>query len=82
MSESMQEKQGESITTQICFVTLFVCLFLSAGFSWGTFEHLRNLDAKINVRDSIILRMEQHQEHQDSIMFEHLDKWLNKIYKQ
>lgn len=82
MSDTNMQEKNESITTQICFVTLFVCLFLSAGFSWGTFEHLRNLDAKIKVRDSIILRMEQHQEHQDSIMFEHLDKWLNKIYKQ
>lgn len=77
----MQENK-ESTTTQIWFVILFTCLFLSTTFSWGAYEHLKKLDAKIKARDSIILRMEQHQEHQDSIMYDHLDKWINKIYKQ
>ena len=75
------KKETTDITTQICFVLLFSLLFLTAGFSYGTHQRVEALDEKIQIRDSIILRMEQHQEHQDSIMYDHLDKWLNKIYK-
>jgi hypothetical protein len=79
----MQEKEKEttSITTQICFVILFGCLFLAAGFSFETNRTVQTLNEKMKVRDSLILRMEQHQERQDSIMFYYLDKWIDKMYK-
>jgi hypothetical protein len=60
---------------------LFGLLFLAAGFSFETRQRVEALDEKIQIRDSIILRMEQHQERQDSIMFDYLDKWFDKMYR-
>ena len=77
-----QDKEPASITETICFILLFGLLFLAAGLSYGTHERIETLDQKIQIRDSIILRMEKHQERQDSIMFDYLDKWIIKIYKQ
>ena len=73
-----KEKEPESITTQICFVLLFSLLFLAAGFSYGTHQRVEALDEKIQIRDSIILRMEKYKEHQDSVMFYYLDKWIER----
>lgn len=75
-----QDKEPASITETICFVLLFGLLFLAAGFSFGTHQRVEALDEKIQIRDSIILRMEKHQERQDSIMFDYLDKWFDKMY--
>lgn len=72
------EKETTDITTQICFVLLFTLLFLAAGFSYGTHQRVEALDEKIQIRDSIILRMEKHMEHQDSVMFYYLDKWIER----
>ena len=77
-----QDKEPASITETICFILLFGLLFFAAGLSYGTHERIETLDQKIQIRDSIILRMEKHQERQDSIMFDYLDKWITKIYKQ
>jgi uncharacterized protein HemX len=76
-----QDKEPASITEQICFVLLFSLLFLAAGFSYGTQQRVEALDEKIQIRDSIILRMEKHQERQDSIMFDYMDKWIEKMYR-
>ena len=76
-----QDKEPASITETICFVLLFGLLFLAAGFSFGTHQRVEALDQKIQIRDSIILRMEKHQERQDSIMFDYLDKWFDKMYR-
>ena len=76
-----QEKEPASITETICFILLFGLLFLAAGFSFGTHQRVEALDEKIQIRDSIILRMEKHQERQDSIMFDYLDKWFDKMYR-
>lgn len=76
-----QDKEPASITETICFVLLFGLLFLAAGFSLGTHQRVEALDEKIQIRDSIILRMEKHQERQDSIMFDYLDKWFDKMYR-
>ena len=76
-----QDKEPASITETICFVLLFGLLFLAAGFSFGTHQRVEALDEKIQIRDSIILRMEKHQERQDSIMFDYLDKWFDKMYQ-
>ena len=76
-----QDKEPASITETICFVLLFGLLFLAAGLSYGTHERIETLDQKIQIRDSIILRMEKHQERQDSIMFDYLDKWFDKMYR-
>lgn len=73
----MNKKTKEFIMSTIAFT----CLFLSVAFSWGAFEHAKNIDEKLQMRDSIILKMQHYQEHRDSIMFEHLDKWINQIYK-
>ena len=77
----VQDKEPASITETICFVLLFGLLFLAAGFSFGTHQRVEALDEKIQIRDSIILRMEKHQERQDSIMFDYLDKWFDKMYR-
>ena len=76
-----QDKEPASITETICFILLFGLLFLAAGLSYGTHERIETLDQKIQIRDSIILRMEKHQERQDSIMFEYVDKWIDRIVK-
>jgi hypothetical protein len=76
-----QDKEPASITETICFILLFGLLFLAAGFSFGTHQRVEALDEKIQIRDSIILRMEKHQERQDSIMFDYLDKWFDKMYR-
>ena len=76
-----QDKEPASITETICFVLLFGLLFLAAGFSFGTHQRVEALDEKIQIRDSIILRMEKHQERQDSIIFDYLDKWFDKMYR-
>lgn len=76
-----QDKEPASITKTICFILLFGLLFLAAGLSYGTHERIETLDQKIQIRDSIILRMEKHQERQDSIMFDYLDKWFDKMYR-
>ena len=76
-----KDKEPASITETICFILLFGLLFLAAGFSFGTHQRVEALDEKIQIRDSIILRMEKHQERQDSIMFDYLDKWIDKIYR-
>lgn len=76
-----QEKEPSNIMEQICFVLLFSMLFLAAGFSFGTHQRVEALDEKIQIRDSIILRMEKHQERQDSIMFDYMDKWIEKMYR-
>jgi hypothetical protein len=76
-----QDKEPASITETICFILLFGLLFLAAGLSYGTHERIETLDQKIQIRDSIILRMEKHQERQDSIMFDYLDKWFDKMYR-
>jgi len=76
-----QDKEPASITETICFILLFGLLFLAAGFSFGTHQRVEALDQKIQIRDSIILRMEKHQERQDSIMFDYLDKWFDKMYR-
>ena len=76
-----QDKEPASITETICFVLLFGLLFLAAGFSFGTHQRVEALDQKIQIRDSIILRMEKHQERQDSIMFDYPDKWFDKMYR-
>jgi hypothetical protein len=72
------KKETTDITTQICFVLLFILLFLAAGFSYGAHQRVEALDEKIQIRDSIILRMEKHMEHQDSVMFYYLDKWIER----
>ena len=76
-----QDKELESIMGTIFFILLFALLFLAAGLSYGTHERIETLDQKIQIRDSIILRMEKHQERQDSIMFEYVDKWIDRIVK-
>jgi hypothetical protein len=76
-----QDKEPASITETICFILLFGLLFLAAGFSFGTHQRVEALDEKIQIRDSIILRMEKHQERQDSIMFDYLDKLFDKMYR-
>ena len=76
-----QDKEPASITETICFILLFGLLFLAAGLSYGTHNRIEILDQKIQIRDSIILRMEKHQEWQDSIMFDYLDKWFDKMYR-
>ena len=76
-----QDKEPESIMGTIFFILLFSLLFLAAGLSYGTHERIETLDQKIQIRDSIIVRMEKHQERQDSIMFEYVDKWIDRIVK-
>ena len=76
-----KDKEPASITETICFILLFGLLFLAAGLSYGTHERIETLDQKIQIRDSIILRMEKYQERQDSIMFDYLDKWFDKMYR-
>ena len=76
-----QDKEPASITETTCFIFLFFLLFLAAGLSYGTHERIETLDQKIQIRDSIILQMEKHQERQDSIMFDYLDKWIDRIVK-
>ena len=76
-----QDKEPASIIETICFMLLSGLLFLAAGFSFGTHQRVEALDEKIQIRDSIILRMEKHQERQDSIMFDYLDKWFDKMYR-
>lgn len=46
----------------------------------NTKSRLIRLEEKIQVRDSIILRMQDAQERQDSVMFDYLDKWINRLY--
>ena len=76
-----QDKELESIMGTVFFILLFALLFLAAGLSYGTYERIETLDQKIQIRDSIILQMEKHQERQDSIMFDYLDKWIDRIVK-
>ena len=46
----------------------------------NTKSRLIRLEEKIQVRDSIILRMQDAQERQDSVMFDYLDKWIYRLY--
>ena len=43
-------------------------------------SRLIRLEEKIQVRDSVILRMQDAQERQDSVMFDYLDKWIYRLY--
>jgi hypothetical protein len=73
----MKDKIREFIMSTIAFT----CLFLSVVYSWGAFEHAKNIDAKLRMRDSIILKMQHYQEHRDSITYDYLDKWINKLHE-
>lgn len=75
----MEEQKQTNIMEQVCFALLFGLLFLSAGFSFSTHQRVENLNKKIQIRDSIILRMEQYQERRDSMMYEYVDKCFNRM---
>ena len=72
------EKNIEKTALYLVLATLlFLAIVTSTAAGWRVEE----LNKKIQTRDSIIIRMEQHQEQQDSIMFEYVDKWIDRIVK-
>lgn len=67
-----EKKETSDITTQICFVILFSCLFLSVAFSWEANHEIKTLNEKIQIRDTIYMKLLHHNDRMDSITYHHL----------
>ena len=72
-----EKKETSDITTQICFVILFSCLFLSVAFSWEAKNKIETLNEKIQIRDTIYMRLLHHNDRMDSIAYNHLYELIN-----
>lgn len=73
-----EKKETSDITTQICFVILFSCLFLSVAFSWEAKNKIEILNEKVQIRDTIYMKLLHHNDRMDSIAYHHLDNLINK----
>ena len=72
-----EKKETSDITTQICFVILFSCLFLSVAFSWEAKNKIETLNEKIQIRDTIYMKLLHHNDRMDSIAYHHLNELIN-----
>ena len=71
----------ENIEKTALYLVLATLLFLAIVSSTAAGWRVEELNNKIQTRDSIIIRMEQYEEKQDSLMFEYVDKWIDRIVK-
>lgn len=65
---------SENVIDQMIFVVCFLLLIVSAGYSFITGYHLKALDEKIQVRDSLMIRQQQYIEQRDSAMFNLIER--------
>ena len=72
-----EKKETSDITTQICFVLLFSSLFLSVAFSWEADHEIKTLNEKIQIRDTIYMKLLHHNDRMDSIAYHHLYELIN-----
>ena len=72
-----EKKETSDITTQICFVILFGSLFLSVAFSWEANHEIKTLNEKIQIRDTIYMKLLHHNDRMDSIAYHHLYELIN-----
>ena len=72
-----EKKETSDITTQICFVILFCSLFLSVAFSWEAKHEIKTLNEKIQIRDTIYMKLLHHNDRMDSIAYHHLYELIN-----
>lgn len=67
------------VSMLITLLAVVVCTVVVCFAIDNNKSRLIRLEEKIQVRDSIILRMQDAQERQDSVMFDYLDKWIYRL---